>query len=102
MIPSRNVNGMEISHTISAVKDNRKGYTQQQFEPAKEARQIYHIIFHPTIYDLKHLLIKIIINNFPVVINDVNLADKCFGPDIGALKVKSTSRKPKLVKYGMV
>ena len=38
----------------------------------------------------------------PVKIDDVNLAEKSFGPDIGALKVKITRRNHKPVKYGIL
>jgi hypothetical protein len=33
------------------------------------------------------------IRNLPVTLEDVNLAEKLFGPAIGALKVKTTQRK---------
>jgi hypothetical protein len=34
------------------------------------------------------------INNLPVTIEDINLAEKMFGPDIGALKGKTTRSNP--------
>jgi hypothetical protein len=42
------------SHFINTVKENRVGYTQRQFEQAKRARELYHIIGTPTIESLKH------------------------------------------------
>ena len=56
MIPSNDVNGMELIHTISTVKDNIMGYTQRKFECSKEERRIYHIIRNPTTDNSKHLL----------------------------------------------
>jgi hypothetical protein len=32
------------SNLISTVAENRKGYTLRQFERAKEARKLYHIV----------------------------------------------------------
>jgi hypothetical protein len=36
-----------------------------------------------------------IIKNCPVTVEDVNIADQIFGPDMSSLKGKSTRRKPK-------
>jgi predicted DNA-binding WGR domain protein len=32
------------SHLINTVKENRVGYTQRQFEQAKRAQELYHIV----------------------------------------------------------
>ena len=37
------------SNLIGTVADNRKGYTLRQFERAKEARKLYHIVGAPTV-----------------------------------------------------
>jgi hypothetical protein len=37
------------SHLINTVKDNRVGYTQRQFEQAKRAQKLYHIVGMRTI-----------------------------------------------------
>jgi hypothetical protein len=37
------------SHLINTVKENRVGYTQRQFEQAKRAQELYHIVVMPTI-----------------------------------------------------
>ena len=36
------------SHLINTVAENRKGYTLRQFEHAKGARRMYHIVGTPT------------------------------------------------------
>ncbi|MGC8563168.1 MAG: hypothetical protein ACP5NO_08285, partial [Thermoplasmata archaeon] len=43
------------SFLISSVEENRKGYTQRQFDDAKRARRFYHIMGCPTIENLKQL-----------------------------------------------
>jgi hypothetical protein len=37
-----------MTNLISTVKENSNGYTQRQFESAKRARQLYHIVGCPT------------------------------------------------------
>jgi hypothetical protein len=79
-----------LAHTIS---ENREGYTQRQFDNAKQARKLYHIIGCPSIENFKAILRQNIIKNCPVTIEDVNIAERIFGPDIGTLKGKSTREK---------
>ncbi|MGC9237634.1 MAG: hypothetical protein ACP5GF_12175 [Thiomonas sp.] len=90
------------SFLISSVEENRKGYTQRQFDDAKRARRFYHIMGCPTIENLKHLLRANIIQNCPVTPADVDLAEKIFGPDIGTLKGKTTRKPPPRVKDDVV
>ena len=44
------------SNLITTVNENRKGYTLRQFERAKEARRLYHIVGTPTMDNFKSLL----------------------------------------------
>jgi hypothetical protein len=78
------------SHLINTVKENRAGYTQRQFEQAKKARELYHIVGTPTIETFKMLLKMNAIRNCPVTTEDVNIAEKIFGPDMSSLKGKLT------------
>jgi hypothetical protein len=69
------------------------GYTQRQFEQAKRARELYHIVGMPTIETFK-MLIKMNANrNCPVKAEDVNIAEKIFGAHMSSLKGKSTRQK---------
>jgi hypothetical protein len=81
---------------------NAKGYTQRHFENAKRGRQLYHIARCPTVENSKHILPQNIIKNCPVTADDVNIAKKIFGGDIGALKGKSTRSKQTPVKDDLV
>jgi hypothetical protein len=67
------------SHLINTVKENRVGYTQRQFEQAKRARELYHIVGAPTIESFKALIKMNVTKNCPVTAEDVNNAKKIFG-----------------------
>ena len=88
----------KISHMVTTVSENMKGYTLRQRERAKAARKLYHNVGTPTIESFKALLRSNIIQNCLVTVEDVTIADKIYGPDISSLKGKSMRRKPKPVK----
>ncbi|MGC9293591.1 MAG: hypothetical protein ACP5EP_12880, partial [Acidobacteriaceae bacterium] len=90
------------SFLVTTLMENRKGYTQRQFEDAKRARKLYHIVGCPTIENFKNILRQNIIQNCPVTPADVDLAEKIFGPDIGTLKGKTTRKAPPRVKEDLV
>jgi hypothetical protein len=78
---------------INTVKENRVGYTQRQFEQAKRAQELYHIVGTPTI-ELFQTLIKMnAIRNCPMTTEDVNNAKKIFGAEMSSLRGKSTRCK---------
>ena len=81
---------MESNHLVTTVSENRMNFTERQFQRAKRARKLYHIIGTPTVDDFKCLLRMNAIGNCPVTVEDVNIAEQIFGPDIGSLKGKST------------
>jgi hypothetical protein len=56
----------------------------------------------PTIENFKHILHVGGIRNCDLTPQDVEIAEKIFGPDVSELKGKSTRRKPKIVKYDVI
>ena len=50
------------------------------------ARNIYHVVEAPTLINLKMMIRKNIIQNFPVTVEDIEIAEKIFGPDVSTLK----------------
>ena len=52
--------------------------------------------------NFKSILRMNVIQNCPVTVEDVNIADKIFGPDMSSLKGKSTRRKPKPVRKDFI
>jgi hypothetical protein len=83
----------KLSHLINTVKEIRVGYTQRQFEQAKRAQELYHIVGTPTIESFKALIKMNAIKNCPVTTEDVNNAKKIFGTDMSSLRGKLTRPK---------
>ena len=79
-----------INNMITTVSENEKHYTSRQVERVKTARTLYHNVGAPTVENFKHLIRMNAIRNCPVTVEDVNLAEQIYGPDISALKGKST------------
>jgi hypothetical protein len=73
----------ETNLMVQTVDEHKKGYSQRQFESAKQARKLYHIIGCPTVEHFKAILRQNIIKNCPVTVEDVTVAERIFGPDIG-------------------
>jgi hypothetical protein len=77
-------------------------FTDQQFQRAKNARQVYHALGTPSFQHFKTIVMSNQIRNLPVTLEDVNLAEKMFGPYNGALKGKTTRQKPALVVWDYI
>jgi hypothetical protein len=52
--------------------------------------------------NFKSLLWMNVIQNCPVTVEDVNISENIFGPDMSSLKGKSTRRKPKPVRSDLI
>ena len=59
---------------------------------------MYHAVGAPTVANFKHMLKTNLITDCPVTTKDVNVAEKIFGPDIGALKGRTTRLRPSVVR----
>jgi hypothetical protein len=79
---------------MDSLEENKAMFTNRQFTKAKMARQIYHALGTPSVNDFKAVLRMNAIKNIPITLEDVKLAEQVCGPDIGALKGKTTRKKP--------
>ena len=92
----------ESNNLVATIAENHLGYTQRQFERARTARKLYHNVGTPTVENFKALLRSNVIQNCPVTVEDVNIAEKIFGPSVSSLKGKSTRQKPKPVRADVI
>jgi hypothetical protein len=79
---------------LETVDENKKFYTARQVERARRARQLFYSLGNPSINDMKAIIWMNTIKNNPVTMDDVDIAEKIFGPDIATLKGKTTRRTP--------
>jgi hypothetical protein len=63
---------------------------------------MYHIFGTPTMNNFKSLLRMNVIQKCSVTVEDVNISEKIFGPDMSSLKGKSTRRKLKPVRSDLI
>lgn len=83
-----------LSCFVNTVKENKKFYTQHQFEWAKQARELFHSsLGAPSVRDFKAIITLNAIMNNPVTTTNIDVTKKIFGPDISALKGITTCRK---------
>ena len=79
---------------VNTVRDNKKHITNNDYLQAVRARELQVMIGRPSDKDLIKILKTSGLPNCPVTPRDVIIANKVFGPDVGALKGKTTRRSP--------
>ncbi len=93
-----------ISHNsiVTTVRDNMQGYTTKQIQLADDARKLYHLIGTPSLKNFKAIVKGNMIKNIPISVDDIDRAEKIYGPDIYAIKGKSTRSAPKPVVNNLI
>ena len=76
---------------------NRKVFIKRQYKRALVTRKIYHMVGSPNLRNLKMMIRQKIIQNCPVTVEDIQIAEKIFSPDVSTLKLRTTRQRPKLV-----
>ena len=95
----------EVQHNmqlLQTVKENMKFLSERQQLKVKKARELLHAMGTPTVDDLKAMIRMNLIRNNQVTTDDVNLAEKVYGPDIGSIKGKTTRSKPTPVETNII
>ncbi|KAL7581337.1 hypothetical protein ACA910_006095 [Epithemia clementina (nom. ined.)] len=79
---------------VEAIEENKRMFTPRQVKSAKAARALYYAIGMPPLKDFKMIVQSNGIRNNLETVNDIELAEQIFGPDIGSLKGKLTRKRP--------
>jgi hypothetical protein len=87
---------------VNTVKENRKGYTQREYDDAKEARRALALVGYPSPKDFNNMVRAIMIRKCPMTSSSIYAAHKIFGPDVASLKGKTTRRTHEPVLTGYV
>ena len=84
---------------VETVSDNMRRFTKRQIKAAYRARELYHSLGRPSLEDFKKVIKANMIQYNLVTLEDIHVAEAIFGPDVGALKGRSTYHKsPPIVK----
>ena len=96
------MNTTPLNLWVSTVNENKKNFTEKQFQQAVRARKLYHIVGAPTADNFKYMLKAGAIINCPVKSSHVDLAKRIFGEDIATLKGKSTRNRSPAVTVDQI
>ena len=87
---------------VNTQAENMKFLSARQQKRAKLARELFESLGTPTVDDKKTMIRMNLIKNNVVTTDDVNLATKAYGPDVGGIKGKTTRSRPTPVASNMV
>ena len=87
---------------LNTVADNMAKYSKREISGAKKARETYGSMGYPSPEDFRSMVRFNIINNCPVTLQDIEIAEDIWGKDIGALKGKTVREKPIQVKENFI
>ena len=79
---------------LNVVEDNLQYVSKRQQIIAEAACKTYQAIGTPTTKYFKAMFRMNLIRNSEITTEDINLIEKAFGPDDGAIKCKTTRSKP--------
>ena len=78
---------------LNTVEDNKLGYTKKQLAGATAARELLQKLCFPSTKDFKWAIASNQIQNCPVTLKDIELAQLIWGKDIATLKGKTVQSK---------
>ena len=86
------VNGYSFVNTVAS---NKQRFHHREIEGADLARELYQKIGRPSQKHFEHILRNNLIRNCPITVDDAKRALMIYGPDVPALKGKTTKDRSK-------
>lgn len=83
---------------IQTVQENESMFSRREIKAAKAARELSKRLGYPSSQDLQSMLRRGVINNSPVTAQDVQRAERLYGPEVASLKGKTKAVKPTVIK----
>ena len=87
---------------MNTPEENLKCLSPRQKNRAKQDRDLYEAMGTPTVDNLKEMIWMNLIKENVMTTDDVNLATKYYGPDVGGIKGKTTRSNPTSVVINIV
>ena len=79
---------------LNSQLENSQKHTNRDILRAKKARDLLAMCGYPSIQDCKNAIKNNVIDNCPVTVKDIDIAEDMFGPDVHSLKGKTLKKKP--------
>mmetsp|Transcript_38268 Transcript_38268/g.114579 ORF Transcript_38268/g.114579 Transcript_38268/m.114579 type:complete len:85 (+) Transcript_38268:2001-2255(+) len=80
---------------VSTVDGNMEGYTNREYDVAKEARASLALLGNPILQDYINIVRAGLVRNLPVTPDSVTNSNKIFDPEVYSLKVKTVQNHQK-------
>ena len=90
-------NMIEGLNNLKTVGESNRIFRESQYKLELEARNIYQMAGASTLGNLKMMTRQNIIQNLPVTVEDIEIEQKIFGPEVYTLKLRTTIQRPKVV-----
>ena len=87
---------------VNTVCKNFEGYTKHDLEKVKEARRLQGMVGNPTEREFVGMVREKLIANCPVIVHDIDNANRIFGLDLTNLRGKTTRTKPDHVRIDYI
>ena len=82
---------------VNTVEENMKRFTEREINRASLARRLQTVLGYPSDKALARMITSGAMQNAPISVNDLYNAIRIWGPNLGALKGKTTRSKPNIV-----
>jgi hypothetical protein len=82
---------------VTTVSGNKAHFTDCQVKGADKARKYYRTLGYPSVTDFRWVVQSNLIQNCPVTVQDIDVALEIWGPDVAALKGKTSRGKSPIV-----
>jgi hypothetical protein len=79
---------------VTTVSGNKAHFTERQIKGAEKARFLYTSLVCPSVKDFRWVVQSNLIKDCTISIEDIDVTLKIWGPDVSALKGKTTRSKP--------
>ena len=84
---------------ITTVKERKSKYTQRAYDMAVRARQVHNALGYPSLKDYLRIIDANLLPGTNVTREDIIAAEDIFGPNLGAIKGKTTRTKTDHVEH---